>query len=311
MSRAQLGAHVLARMRAHVLALAVGVVGCATPRLDDPALAVEISVIGLRQDERVELKDRVCEIEGVSECLLMQGQAPPSVSKKSRKKDAAPPPPSPEARITFSYRGSLGSLRYRISQLPHPGLEAARADVRLGYRGFDNKAPFIELLEPANKVVIAQKSVWVRTRVPDVDTAAVTIGEEDGVRSEDEFSATVLDLHEGDNAIIVRATDHAGNTRELTLHVEVDTTPPALEVEVVILTYDKAIVRGKVAGDLDKLTIDGREVSRDLFGTFEKEVAVDPDKATTDIVAVDAYGNAKKIRRSVKIASPMSDASAK
>lgn len=299
-------------MRALVLALLAGALGCATPRLDDPALAVEISVAGLRQDERVELRDRVCALEDVSECLLMQDRPPPeSPSKKKRTKDAAPPPPSPEARITFSYRGSLGVLRHRISQLPHPGLEAARADVRLSYRGFDNKAPFIELLEPADKVVIAQKTVWVRTRVPDVDTAAVTIGEEDGARSTDEFSATVAELHEGDNAIVIRATDHAGNARELTVHVAVDTTPPALEVEVVILAYDKAMVRGKVAGDVEQLTIDGREVTRDLFGTFEKEVAVDPDKSTCDIVAVDAYGNAKKIRRSVKIASPMSDASAK
>jgi hypothetical protein len=294
-----------------LLALALSV-GCATPRLDDPSLAVEISVIGLRQDERGELRDRVCEIEGVSECLLVQDQPPPEPpGKKKRKKDTAPPPPSPEARITFSYHGSLGVLRHRISQLPHPGLEAARADVRLGYRGFDNKAPFIELLEPADKIVVAQKSMWVRTRVPDIDTAAVTIGEEDGVRNGDEFSATVPELHEGDNSIVIRATDQAGNTREMTLHVVVDTTPPELEVEVVILQYDKALVRGKVAGDLEKLTIDGREVTRDLFGTFEKEVAVDPDKSTTDIVAVDAYGNAKKIRRSVKIASPMSDASVK
>lgn len=286
--------------------------GCLTSRLDDPSLAVEMSVTGLRQDERLELRDRVCALESVSECLLLQGEpSSTSTAKKKRKKDAAPPPPSPEARIAFSYRGSLGVLRHRISQLPHPGLEAARADVRLTYRGFDNKAPFIELLEPGDKVVIAQKQVWVRTRVPDVDTAAVTIGEEDATRSEDEFSATVTDLHEGENSIVTRATDHAGNTREMSLRVEVDTTPPQMEVEVLILAYDRATVRGKVAGDVERLTIDGREVDRDLFGTFDKELAVDPDKSTTDIVAVDAYGNARKIRRSVKVASPMSDATQK
>lgn len=303
-------------MRALAVLVATITVGCATPRLDDPSLAMEIVVTGLRQDERAELRDRVCAIDGVTECMLVQPppvieQTASSGGKKSkRKKDTAPPPPSsPEARITFSYRGSLGALRYRIQQVPHPGLEPARADVRLAYKGFDNKAPSIELLEPQDGIVISQKSIWVRTRVPDVDTAAVTIGEEDGVRNGDEFSATVPDLHEGENAIMIRATDQAGNPREFPLKVVVDTTAPALEVEVVILTYEKALVKGRVAGDVDKLTIDGRDVPRDLFGTFEKEVNVDPDKTMVEVVAVDAYGNAKKIRRSVKVASPMNDAS--
>ena len=293
-----------------LLPVALLLVGCATPRLDDPALAVEIVVTGLRQDERAELKERVCALENVSECLLVEAAVEETPARKrKRKRDAAPPPPAPEARITFSYRGSLGVLRHQISQLPHPGLEPARADVRLGYRGFDNKAPSIELLEPQDGVVIAQKSIWVRTRVPDVDTAAVTIGDEDAVRSEDEFTATVTELHEGENPIVVRATDQAGNAKETTLRVNVDTTPPAMEVEVQILAYDKALVRGKVAGDVEKITVDGRPVERDLFGSFEKEVAVDPDKTYAEIVAEDAYGNAKKIRRSVKVASPMSDES--
>jgi hypothetical protein len=296
--------------------VAFGIAGCATPRLDDPPLAVEIVVTGLRTDERTELKQRVCELDGVSDCLLVEHAVAAQENedtggkrKSKRKKDAAPPPPSQEARLTFSYRGSLGSLRYRISQLPHPGLEPARADVRLGYRGFDNKPPSIELLEPQDGVVIATKQSWVRVRVPDVDTAAVTIGEEDGVRSGDEFSATVQDLHEGENAIVIRATDQAGNPKETTVNIVVDTTAPALEVEVVILNYDKALVKGKVAGDVEKLTVDGRDVARDLFGTFEKEVAVDPDKSMVEIIAADAFGNAKKIKRSVKVASPMSDSS--
>jgi hypothetical protein len=299
------------------LAVAFGIAGCATPRLDDPPLAVEIVVTGLRTDERLELKQRVCELDGVSDCLLVESAAGAQQQedtgargrKSKRKKDAAPPPPSQEARLTFSYRGSLGSLRYRISQLAHPGLEPARADVRLGYRGFDNKPPSIELLEPQDGVVIATKQSWVRVRVPDVDTAAVTIGDEDGVKNGDEFSATVQELHEGENAIVIRATDQAGNPKETTINIVVDTTAPALEVEVVILNYDKALVKGKVAGDVEKLTIDGRDVARDLFGTFEKEIAVDPDKSMVEVIAADNFGNAKKIRRSVKVASPMSDAS--
>jgi hypothetical protein len=301
-----------------VVVAAVAVVvtaACATPRLDDPPLAVEISVTGLRQDERLELKDRVCAIEGVNECLLVADAPPPAPpsppGKKRVKAKETPPPPSPEAKITFGYRGSLGELRYKISKLPHPGLEALRADVRLGFRGFDNKAPSIELLEPQDKIVISEKTVAVRVKVPDVDTAAVDIGDADGVRAGEIFSATLENLHEGDNPIVIKATDQAGNARELPLTVVVDTTPPELQVEVQILAYDKAVVRGKVSGDAAKITIDGREVKPDLFGSFEKEVAVDPDKSTCDVVAVDDHNNSKKIKRSVKVASPMSDQSAK
>jgi hypothetical protein len=278
---------------------------CVTPRLDDPPLAMEIVVTGLREDERIELRDRVCALEGVSECLLVEPPPPPP--KKGRKKDAAPPPPpSPEARITFSFRGSLGNLRWRIQQLPHPGLEPSRADVRLSYRGFDNKAPSIEIVEPVPGFTTSQKSVKVVVRVPDVDLAHVDIGDEDAVAEGDRLAATVQELREGENPIVVKATDQAGNTREATVLVNVDTTAPELEVEVQILAYDKALVRGKASSDAEKITIDGRDVNRDLFGAFEKEVAVDPDKSMTEIVAVDAHGNARKIRRSVKIASPMS-----
>lgn len=289
---------------------------CATPRLDDPPLAVEIVVTGLRQDEREELKERVCAVDSVADCLLVNEAAPPPTTttgpkKKGARKKEEPPPPSPEARITFSYRGSLGNLRWKISQLPHPGLEPARADVRLGYRGFDNKAPSIEIKEPQDKIEIADKTVKVVVKVPDVDTAAVDIGEADGVKNGDLYSATIESLHEGDNPIVIKATDQAGNAREATVTVTVDTTPPDLQVEVQILSYDKAIVKGKVSGDTAKLTIDGRDVSKDLFGSFEKEVAVDPDKSFTEVIAADEHGNAKKIKRSVKVASPLSDATAK
>jgi len=296
------------------IALATGLIAllsaCATPRLDDPPLAMEIAVTGLRQDERAELKERVCSIDGVTDCLLVQPAppAPPADSSKRRgaKKKAEPPPPSREASITFSYRGSLGNLRYRISQLPHPGLEAPRADARLSYRGFDNKAPAIELLEPTDRAVISEKSVRVVVRVPDVDTAAVDIGEADGVRSGDQYSATVDNLHEGDNEIVVKATDQAGNARDKNVTVTVDTTAPDLQVEVIILAYDKAVVKGKVSGDAVKVTIDGREVPRDLFNAFEKEIAVDPDKSMCEVTAADEHGNTRKIRRSVKVASPLS-----
>ncbi len=285
-------------------------VACATPRLDEPPLLVELVVVGLRPDERAELRERLCAIEGVTDCGMVEEPAPAigGGKKKKRGKDDAPPPPpppSPEARYTLGYRGSLGHLRWQIQQLPHPGLEAQRAEVRLSYRGFDNKAPSIEVLEPAPNLVLTEPVVTVTVRVPDVDTADVDIGEEDAAQDGDYYRAAVRELPEGESTITVTATDHAGNAAKAEIRVTLDTTPPELEVEVQVPSYDKAVVRGKVK-DAAKLTVDGREVPVDMFGSFEKEVAVDPDTSYTEVIAVDAHGNARKLRRSVKIASPLS-----
>ncbi len=294
------------------LAAALAAAGCATPHLDDPPMAVEMQVTGLRPDERAELKQRVCAIDGVTQCQLVDVPAPepPETPARGRRHKPKRPRkeavPSPEAKITFGYRGALGLLRYRIAELPHPGLEALKADVQLGYRGFDNKAPSIEVQEPKDGVVIAKKQVHVVVKVPDVDTATVDIGDEEGERAGELFSAEIGYLQEGDNEILIKAVDQAGNAREQTLQVIVDTTPPELQVEVDILSYDKAVVKGKVSGDAATITVDGREVKRDLFGGFEQDVAVDPDKTMCEVVAVDDHGNSVTIKRSVKIASPMS-----
>ena len=296
-------------MRA-LLAVPLVVVGCATPRVDDPPLALELMVVGLRPDERAELRDRLCAVEGVTDCQMVEEAPPAPIAGKKKKKgkdDAPPPPPPPsrEARFTFGYRGSLGELRWRIHELPHPGLEAQGAEVRLSYRGFDNKAPSIEVLEPAPGTVVAEPVVNVTVRVPDVDTAAVDIGEEDGQQAGELYRAAVRELPEGESTITVKATDRAGNAATVDITVTLDTTPPELEVEVQVPSYDKAVVRGKVK-DAAKLTIDGREVPVDMFGNFQKEVAVDPDTSYTEVIAVDAHANVRKIRRSVKVASPLS-----
>jgi L-aminopeptidase/D-esterase-like protein len=89
------------------------------------------------------------------------------------------------------------------------------------------------------------------------------------------------------------------------VHVFVDTVPPDLQVEVKILAYDKAVVSGKVK-DAAKVVVDGKPVDVDLFGGFSRDVAVDPDKSMLEVIATDALGNQKKIKRSAKIASPLS-----
>lgn len=289
-------------MRVPVLALfLLSVVGCAHARLDTPPLQLTIVVTGLREDERVLLKDQVCKLEGVKDCALVVDAPPPDSGKKKKR---AAPPPSPEAKIALTYQGSLGELRHKIASLPHPGLEAQAASVTLGYRGFDNLAPTITVEGPKDGLVLADKMVAVSVVVPEPDIAEVEIaGNEALPQSGGRYSGDA-ELKDGDNAIVIKATDAAGNAREAVVHVFVDTVPPQLEVEVKILAYDKAVVSGKVK-DAEKVLVDGKPIDIDMFGGFTREVRVDPDKSMLEIVATDQFGNTTKIRRSAKIASPM------
>jgi hypothetical protein len=315
--------------------MALSGAGCATTRVDDPALAVTLSVTGLRDDERELLRAQVCALEGVKECALVDvaPPAPPAVEKaapaskkkrgkRSKRKKAAPPgeltitmgddvalapvkTPTAEARVVFTYRGSLGELRHQIASLPHPGLEARSAEVTLTYRGFDNLAPKVRLLEPDDGTLIAEKKIIVTAEIPDIDLASIDIDGDVVLASPPGTYSREAELDEGENLLVVSATDRAGNRTEASVTVVVDTTPPAMEVEVLILPDDKVLVKGNVK-DATTVTINGKPVDIDMFGRFERQVATDPDTTNVEVEAKDALGNAVKIIRTTLAASGMS-----
>lgn len=264
-----------------VLALALG---CAHARVDDPPLAMELTATGLKEDERALLRDQICVLEGISECAME-----PMPSKGKGKSTTT---------VRFLFRGSLGNLRHRIAQLPHPGLEPKAAQARLEYEGFDNLAPSIAALEPPAGKVLTYKRVVFRVDVPDKDTAEVVIGEKKALQ-EDGAWQSVLELLEGENRVRVLAKDDVGNERELFLPVVIDTTPPALEVQVTPQPNDLALVEGQV-DDAASVEVDGQPVGLDLFKKFRLEVKSDPDKRSVTIVARDEHGNEVRQRRSLK-----------
>jgi len=334
----------IARFEVGLLLLALaasGSSGCATTRVLDPPLVVTISVTGLRDDERELLRDQVCALEGVKDCTLVDVEPPPPPRvettapkpepKRKRKRgkgkrkgelksesvgdvtitvgddiaEAPPKTPTAEARVMFGYRGSLGELRHQIASLPHPGLEARTALVTLGYRGFDNLAPTVAITEPTEGTRLNEKKVVVTANVPDIDLATVEIDGEIVPPEPGGIYSSEPELLEGENIILVRATDRAGNATEARVTVVVDTTPPAMEVEVLILPDDKVLVKGNVK-DADSVTINGKPVSVDLFGRFERQIPTDPDTVNVEIEAKDTMGNAVKIIRTTLVASPMS-----
>lgn len=260
-----------------VVVLAV-LAGCAHARLDDPPLAMELSATGLKEDERELLRGQLCALEGVSECDMAH--------KKST------------TTVRFLFRGSLGNLRHRIAQLPHPGLEPKTAAARLEYDGFDNLAPSIAPLEPEAGKVLTYKRVMISVEVPDKDTAEVLIGDAKATQADGAWRSAI-ELVEGDNRVRVLAKDDAGNERELFLPIVIDTTPPALEVMVTAQPNDTSLVEGQVS-DAALVEVDGQPVGLDLFNKFRVEVRRDPDKQSVTVVAKDEHGNEVSQRRSLK-----------
>lgn len=251
---------------------------CAHGRVDDPPLGMELKVSGLKEDERALLEEQLCALPNVSAC-----------ERRSHKN---------ETTLRFTYRGSLGELRGRIAQFPHPGLTPEEATAQLRYGGFDNLAPTLVPLGPDPKQVLTKKSARFRVEVPDADVAEVRFADKKGKRDGAVFEATVP-LEEGDNRVLAVARDEAGNERELALSVRVDTTPPVLEVRVEQQEGDAVLVAGKVESGA-VLEVDGRPLAVDLFGNWQVEVRPDPDKRTVEVVARDEHGNEVRQRRALK-----------
>jgi hypothetical protein len=239
-----------------------------------------LTATGLKEAEQGMLEDQLCAVEGVSDCERTHDKG--------------------KTTIAFSYRGSLGGLRHVVSQFPHPGLEALEARAALDYSGFDNLAPQIEPLEPEPDKVLTYKKVTFAVRVPDKDVKEVTFAGEKGDQDGEEWIKT-LELAEGTSDVPVIARDGDGNERELYMSATVDTTPPELEVqlEAVADKPDTYKVSGKVESGA-KITIDGRDVPVDMFGSWSVEVRWDPDKRTVTIVAADEHGNEVEQKRKLK-----------
>lgn len=255
--------------------------GCATtPRLDDPPLAMQMHVTGLKEAEQELLEEQLCAVEGVSDC--------------KREHDKG------KTTISYTYRGSLGSLRHQVSIFPHPGLEVKAASAVLEYEGFDNLAPKIEPLEPDPEAVLTSKDVTFAVRVPDKDVAEVTIGGEKADQDGEEFIKT-LQLAEGTVEVPVIAKDGDGNETERYMKATVDTMPPDLEFTLAAKedAEDVYIVSGKLEAGA-KLKVGNKEVSVDLFGNWSAEVRWDPDQRTVTITATDAHGNEVTQRRELK-----------
>ncbi len=94
----------------------------------------------------------------------------------------------------------------------------------------DSQAPTITITDPAAGSVVPEAAVEVSGSVDDPNLDRVTVQGVTATVQGGGFSANVA-LAEGDNTLVVRATDRLGHAAEATLLVRRDSTAPGLEID--------------------------------------------------------------------------------
>ena len=105
-------------------------------------------------------------------------------------------------------------------------------------------------------------------------------------------------LAEGENAILLRARDAAGNTYSITRHVTRDTLPPPLEVLAPAdgsRTANASIYIMGMTEDNARLTVNGAVLEVGYGGSFSTEVKLSAGRNRLVVRAEDALGNAREV----------------
>jgi hypothetical protein len=125
-----------------------------------------------------------------------------------------------------------------------------------------------------------------------INNKLVTLSPLDGSFSQE------IELSEGENKILVRSEDEAGNSVEKSLLVTRDSTPPEISIQTplpeAVFTKNPVLITGKTEPSA-KLNINGNEVKVEEDGSFRYEVSlVNIGPTTLYFVATDPLGNEGK-----------------
>lgn len=250
---------------------ACGHVGTPSGGSGAPPLDVEIHVGGLKPDDQAGLEKQMCGLGGVVDC---------KASKRGR-----------DAVFTLKYQGTLSSLQGQIASFPHPGLEGREARAVLRYDGFDNLPPEIDIISPKGGT-LTETEQDVVIAVPDSDVKLVEANATRARRIQPGLYQARVQLAEGPNRIVAVAEDDEGNRSEVSVSVEVDTTPPEVDATV------KIVVEGTIEPG-STVFVDGQQVAVNPFGSWRAELQVRPGQKSVEVVAIDKNGNKQVETRSL------------
>lgn len=160
--------------------------------------------------------------------------------------------------------------------------------------------PEVTLLEPQPEAWLNRNPVLVRGQAPP-DTDVTVNGRQVAVAQDGSFAVELV-LDEGDNVIVVEASDEVGNTTRLERVVHLRTRPP----EIVLSNLpDGLTVREpafRLAGQVEpgvSLTVNGREVAVDNRGYFSTLVTLQEGENLITLTATDLAGNTATVQRLV------------
>ncbi len=159
----------------------------------------------------------------------------------------------------------------------------------------DTTAPYIQVAESGS--VYTNSDVYTITG--SVERASSLLVNDQSVEvTEDGSFSTDVSLVEGENMIMLRATDATGNTATKEVSIIYDTTPPEISATIQgpSLTNDPLLVVRGTVNLLNELgpvtmTINGEPVDVHHDGTFSSAVTLNDGTQTIEIRATDAAGN--------------------
>jgi hypothetical protein len=177
----------------------------------------------------------------------------------------------------------------------------------------DTQAPFLEVRTPRDGILTNQSSVVVSGSAEGgcivyIGTVQMTMPGEPGTRSN---YSTVLKLAEGDNLIIVRARDAAGNENRIARHVTLDTIAPSLTLTSPADNSKCPNATVYVSGRAEagaRVTINGEDIIAGLEGLFAVEERLVTGRNSFTVRATDEAGNFRELTVSVrKDATPINN----
>jgi hypothetical protein len=164
--------------------------------------------------------------------------------------------------------------------------------------------PFLELRTPPEGLLVNHSALFVAGSSEgganvSIDGAWTLMAGEPGTRSN--FSQT-LTLKEGDNLLIVRARDAAGNENRIARHVRLDSTPPELVISHPPNNYRTTNASVYLTGHTEpgaRATLNGDDIIVGHEGLFTVEVKLVTGRNLVTVRAVDEAGNSRELTLTV------------
>jgi len=167
----------------------------------------------------------------------------------------------------------------------------------------DTVPPQLIVSTPQDNAVLNSKDIAVSGTV-DVGATIKVNGQAASVDSAGHFSATVHIT--GNSAVInITAVDSAGNSTQKTLHVSLDTIPPALTITAPVPFQEIHKLPVQITGKTEPgttVTVDGNAATVDEDGNFTYALATlkEGEMSIIEVIAKDTAGNTTKKNINVK-----------